>query len=111
VDLIKQNILDIGSDEFYRASRYKVPLLVILVNTNDKNAFNVLDKCTRQTDIVQQLSSELLVVYLSHTGSKDADAFINKIKKELDFTYTFSEYINDEFEFIHKLLVENSQKI
>lgn len=111
VDLIIQTILDIGIDEFYRSSRYKVPLVVVLINSNDKNAFKILEKHTRRTDIVQQLTSELLVVYLPHIGNNDAPHFINKMKKELNFTYTMGEYKDNESEFIYNLLVDNSKKI
>lgn len=111
VDLIIQTILDIGIDEFYRSSRYKVPLVVVLINSNDKNAFKILEKHTRRTDIVQQLSAELLVVYLSHTTEDDASHFINKFKEKFDFTYTLDEYTNNEYEFINKLLVQNSKNI
>lgn len=110
MDLVVQTILDIGIDEFYRSTRYKVPLVVVLVNSNDKNAFKILEKYTRQTDIVQQLTSELLVVYLPHIGSDNASHFIKNMKEKLDFTYTIGEYKDDESEFIYNLLVQNSKK-
>lgn len=111
MDLIVQTILDIGIDEFYRSSRYKVPLVVVLINSNDKNAFKILEKHTRRTDIVQQLSAELLVVYLPHIRSENAYHFIKNMKEKLNFTYTMGEYKDNESEFIYNLLVQNSKKI
>ncbi len=104
------NILNIGDDEFYRAARYNLPLAVMLINTNDKKAFNVLEKNTRQSDIVQQLSSDMLIVFLSHTKFDAAMVFVNKIKKEFDFTYTIREFKGSEFDFIHDLFIENVPK-
>lgn len=110
MDLLAQIILDVGSDEFYRATRYKTNLVVVLVNSDDKHAFDILERVTRQTDIVQQLNSALLVVYLPHTTEDEAIHFVDKIHNELDFTYTLNEYNGNDFEFIYKLLVENSKK-
>ena len=110
VELLLDNILNIGDDEFYRAARYKLPLAVMLINSNDRNAFSVLEKSTRQSDIVQQLSSDMLIVFLSHTEYDKALLFVEKIEKELDFTYTISEFSGSEFDFIHDLFIENVQK-
>lgn len=110
MELLIDNVLNIGADEFYRSNRYKVPLSVMLINTSDNDAFNLLDRITRQTDIVQQLTSELLVVFLSHTDYDNALLFIYNLGKELDFTYTISQFQGQEFEFIQNLFVQNSLK-
>lgn len=111
MDLLIENVLIIGSDEFYRATRYRVPLFVILINTNDRDAFNILEKYTRQTDIVQQLNSDLLVLLLAHTDYDEALFFMNKIKDKFNFTYTSKEFINSELLFIETLFRENAKKI
>ncbi|QOY55247.1 hypothetical protein HUE87_03140 [Candidatus Sulfurimonas marisnigri] len=107
MELLIENVLNIGVEEFYRTSRYKVSLIVLLVNSKDKNAFNILDNATRQTDIVQQLSSELIVVFLSHTEYEKSLLFIEKVKKKFDFTYNMSEFKESEVEFIENLFLRN----
>jgi len=111
MDFLIESVLIIGADEFYRTSRYKIPLFVILINTDDKNAFNILEKCTRRTDIIQQLNSDLLVVFLTHTNHDSALLFVDKIRDKFDFTYTGNEFTNSDSEFVKTLFVENSKKI
>jgi len=103
-------VLNIGSDEFYRAARYQTALVVILINSKDKDLFNIIEKNLRPTDIIQQLNSELIVLFLSHTGYDDATLFINKIKESKDFSYTVSEYKGFRVEFVEKLFSENEKK-
>ena len=103
-------VLDIGSDEFYRAARYQTPLAVILLNSKDKNIFDIIEKNLRTTDMIQQLSTELIVVFLSHTAHDDAILFINKIKEAVDFTCTVEEYKGFRVKFIENLFLENEKK-
>ena len=110
MDVLLENILNIGDDEFYRSARYKSPLVVLLINSTDKSACNMFKKNTRQTDIVEQLTSNLTVVFLSHTDKEHSIAFLDKVKEQLDFTYTMSEYEGSEFDFIHDLYVNNIEK-
>ena len=107
MELSIENVLNIGADEFYRTDRYKLPLAVILINTKDIKAFDILDSCTRQTDIVQQLNADLLVVFLVHTTYKDALSFINKINDKLSFTYTLDEYKQSHLEFVKDMFKQN----
>ena len=109
MELLIENVLNIGSDEFYRASRYGMPLVVVLVNTEDKEAFDIFDENTRQTDIVQQLSSELLVVFLSHTNYQDSILFLEKMKDKLTFTHTSKEFVKSKEEFIKSIFLENEK--
>ena len=111
MDLLVDNVLIIGADEFYRTSRYETSLFVVLINTNDKNAFNILENAIRQTDILQQLDSELLVLFLTHTNHEESLFFMHKIKNQFDFTYTMAEFKGYESEFIETLFLENSKKI
>ena len=78
MELTMDVVSNIGDDEFYRAERYQVPLVVALINSKDKKIFDIIDKNIRRTDIVQQLSSELIVVFLTHTNYKDSSACIEK---------------------------------
>jgi len=111
MELMIENVLNIGEDEFYRATRYKLPLCIILVNSNDSKAFDILDDNTRQIDIVQQLSSDLLIVFLSHTDCQKSLDFIEKIRNKLNFTYTMQEFKGSEFKFIKKLFIENKKTV
>ena len=110
MELMIENVLNIGEDEFYRASRYKLPLSVVLVNSNENKAFDIFDGCTRQVDIVQQLSSDLLIVFLSHTDLVHAGIFIKKMNKKLKFSYTAGEFKSSELKFIKKLFLDNVEK-
>jgi len=60
-------IVDIGTEEFYRAARYQTPLSVILLNSDEKDIFALIEKNIRPTDMIQQISSNLIVIFLSHT--------------------------------------------
>ena len=110
MELMIENVLNIGEDEFYRASRYKLPLTVILINSDDSNAFSIVYDNIRQTDIAQQLSSDLLIVFLTHTDIKKSNKFIDKIKDKLLFTYTSSQFEGFELRFIRKLFLDNIEK-
>ncbi|EDZ62874.1 hypothetical protein SMGD1_2096 [Sulfurimonas gotlandica GD1] len=110
MELMIENVLNIGEDEFYRASRYKLPLSAILINSDDNKAFDILENNTRQIDIVQQLSSDLLIVFLAHTDHSNSLIFLDKIKNKFDFTYTSSEFIGSQLEFVRKLFLDNRDK-
>ncbi|PHQ65751.1 MAG: hypothetical protein COB99_02215 [Sulfurimonas sp.] len=110
MELMVDNVLNIGQDEFYRAARYKLPLSVILINSNNSKAFDILEENTRQIDIVQQLSSDLLIVFLSHTDHNNCMTFIDKLKEKLEFTYTGNEFKGSDLKFIRKLFSENRDK-
>ncbi len=109
MELMIDNVLNIASDEFYRASRYKMLLSVILINSSDSKAFNVLYKNIRQSDIVQQLSSDMIVVILTHTDYNNALLFIKNVEQAFDFTYTLGEFKEDAFQFIRKLFLDNKK--
>jgi len=110
MELLIDNVLNIGEDEFYRTQRYKLPLVVILINTEDRNAFDILNNCTRQTDIIQQLDYNLLVVFLTHTDFESSKKFIEKIENKFTLTYTSAEYKNNPQKFIEELFLQNSNK-
>ena len=110
MELLIENALNIGADEFYRSSRYVLPLSVMLVNSEDKNAFNILEENIRQTDIIQQLSRDSIIVFLSHTGINEANHFIEKVKEKFTFTYTVKEFKGSENRFLEALFLENSDK-
>ena len=111
MDLLIQSVLDLGEDEFYRASRYHLPLVVALINSEDKRAFDILESSIRKTDILQQLTSEVILVFLTHTNYAEFEKFLKKIKKEFDFTYTASEFKGSEEGFIKGLFEENDTKV
>lgn len=106
---IIDTVLDIGHDEFYRAARYQIPLTIILVNSSDKNIFYLLEQNLRKTDMLQQLSSNLLVVFLAHTKYKDGLSFIQNMEKEIGFTYSLDEFKGSKDSFINKLFLENKK--
>ena len=111
MELLMDIVSNIGDDEFYRSYRYDVPLVVVLINSRDKNIFDIIDEDIRQADIIQQLSSELIVVFLTHTNYTDALLYLDKIKRKADFTYTLAEYKELKSEFIEKLFLENEKKL
>ena len=106
---IKETVLDIGHDEFYRAARYQIPLSVVLINSDDKDIFDLIEKSLRKTDMIQQLTSDLIVVFLSHTTYENAHAFVDKVQKEIDFTYIVDEFKGSKDGFIEKLFTSNKQ--
>lgn len=106
---IINTVLDIGNDEFYRAARYQIPLSVALINSNDKHMFYILEKNLRTTDMIQQLTSDLLIVFLSHTNYKNGVSFIHKIEQDVEFTYSLGEFKGAKDNFIKKLFLDNKQ--
>jgi len=110
MELLIENALNIGSDEFYRSSRYGLPLAVMLLNSEDRGAFNILEESVRQTDVIQQLSSDTIIIFLSHTELNEADHCIEKLKEKLDFTYTIRNFKGSEARFLKALFLENNDK-
>lgn len=111
MDFAVEVILDIGSDEFYRADRYHTPICVLLINSKDKGIFDILEKSLRQTDMIQQLTSELIVVFLTHSKYDDAMLYINKIQSSTNLTYTIGEYSESKVDFVENLFMQNNKKI
>ncbi len=111
MELLIENALNIGSDEFYRALRYKLSLVVLLINSDDKNAFNILEDSVRQSDILQQLDSDTIIVFLSHTNIQESNLFIEKIRNRFNFTYTIAEFKDSEFKFLKTLFLQNDKHI
>ena len=67
-------ILQIGDDELYRATRYKVPLSFVLLKT--KESFDDIIAHTRRSDITQQITTDIMCVYLTHTDHSEAASFL-----------------------------------
>lgn len=111
MELLIENALNIGADEFYRALRYKLSLVVMLINSDDKNAFNILEKSVRKSDIIQQLNSDTIIVFLSHTNIQESTQFIENLKQKLNFTYTSAEFKSSEFKFLETLFLDNNKNI
>lgn len=111
MELLISTVLHLGEDEFYRVNRYETHLSVALINSTDKKLFEAIDKNIRQTDLLQQLDSALLVVFLTHTNYKASFQCIKKIKKVINFTYTMAEYKESSTEFVQKLFLDNSKKV
>lgn len=109
MELLIDNVLNIGDDEFYRASRYKNALSVILINSDDKKAFDIIDKNIRQIDIVQQLTSNLLVVFLPYATYDESLSFLEKIEKKLDFTYISREFREPKEAFLEQIFLDNEK--
>lgn len=104
-------ILNLTSDEFYRAKRYKSPLTLILVENTHIDLFDLLDNNSRRLDIIQQLDSNTIFIALIHTTESEAEMYITKIKKiarlesKISFGYYISEYDNtDSYAFVTNLL-------
>ena len=110
MELLVENAFIIGENEFYRASRYKSPLVIMLINSEDRKAFDILESSIRKTDILQQLSPETIVVFLSHTNYEEAEDFLKKIKNKLELTYTMREFNGQAQPFLEKLFIENEER-
>lgn len=106
-----ETVLDIGSEEFYRAARYQIPLSVLLINSDDKNIFNRLEKSLRPTDIIQNITHELIVVFLTHTNLENAIKFANNIKEHIPFSVTVDEYKGFRVKFIETLFANNQKQL
>lgn len=106
---IMDTVLDIGHDEFYRAARYQIPLTVLLVNSTNKDIFDLMEKNLRKTDMIQQLASDLIIVFLSHTNYKNGISFAQKIEKDIDFTYSIDEFKGSKESFVNNLFEQNNQ--
>lgn len=111
MDFAVDIVLDLGDDEFYRANRYHIPMCVLLVNSQNKDVFNIFEKSLRQTDMIQQLTAELIVVFLTHATYDDATLYLNKIDDSLNFTCTVGEYSDSKVDFIKNLFIQNNKKI
>ena len=107
LELLVENVLNIGDDEFYRASRYSHPLTVVLLNCDDKKAFEYIEKHIRQTDIIQQLSSDLLLLLLPHTNHENSILLLDKLKEKIDFTYISREFKEPKEKFIEQIFLDN----
>ncbi len=107
MELAIENALNIGADEFYRSSRYDLPLIVVLINSKNKKAFDILEGNIRQTDIIQQMSSNSIIIFLAHTNLDEANLFLSKVKSEFDFTYSLKEFSGNQDEFLKSLFLEN----
>ena len=105
-----ESALNIGADEFYRASRYNLPLVVLLVNSYDSQAFHILESSVRRTDILQQLTSDTVVIFLSHTNFQESEKFLQKLEDKFDFTYSASEFKDSQNTFLKSLFLENEEK-
>ncbi|WP_324171048.1 hypothetical protein [Sulfurimonas sp.] len=115
MEMLIENALNIGTDEFYRALRYRLSLVVMLINTQNKDAFNILEKMIRKSDVLQQIDSDTIVIFLSHTTKDESTLFIDKIKDKFNFSYTVSEYNGEknkesEFKFLESLFLKNGDK-
>lgn len=106
---IMDTVLDIGHDEFYRAARYQIPLTVVLVNSKNKEIFDLMDQNLRKTDMIQQLTSDLIIVFLSHTNYKNGISFVQKIEKDIEFTYSLDEFKGSKDSFVNNLFELNKQ--
>jgi len=111
MELLMSIVLNLGEDEFYRVNRYETHLAVALINSDDKSIFSNIEKNIRQTDIVQQLDSNLIVVFLTHTDYEASLKCIEKVQRRVDFTYTIAEYRDSRIEFIEKLFSDNKEKL
>jgi len=106
-----ETVLDIGNEEFYRAARYQIPLSVLLINSRDKNIFDILEELLRPTDIIQQITHELIVVFLTHTNIENANTFVDNIKEHVNFSATVDEYKGFRVEFIQNLFKNNKKML
>ncbi len=109
MELDIETALNLGSDEFYRSLRYKIDLTVVLINSNEKDAFNILEENLRKSDILQQLTSNTIIIFLSHTNLENSTLFIKKIEEKFDFTYTMDKFENSELAFLKNLFIKNSE--
>lgn len=111
MELLIENALNIGSNEFYRAIRYDISLVVMLINTEDRQAFEILESNIRQTDIIQQLDPCIIILFLTHTSVNEANAFLKNMHGKFDFTHTMAKFEDYEHKFLTELFAANESKV
>jgi len=84
-DMNVQAVEELLSLEFYRFKRYKVPISLALIITDDQDFFSIAENKIRKTDLVQQIDKNLFAIIYGHTDAEGAgfavDNIVNEIKE------------------------------
>ena len=94
-------VMDIGDDIYYSSKRYKVDTTTIIIKS--KFLFTYFDDYSRQIDVVQQLTSDLLVVILPHTNKEQAVKYIDKMKNNTNEKFKEYIYLNFQIKKLYSL--------
>ncbi len=82
-DMNMQSVEELLSLEFYRFKRYKVPIALALVVTNNRDFFAIAEKKIRKTDLVQQIDKNLFAIIYSHTDAEGAGFAVDNILADM----------------------------
>ncbi len=104
---------DLLSLEFYRFKRYKVPIALALIQTNNKDLFSTSEKNIRKTDLMQQIDTDLYAIIYTHTSSKGGQISLDHIFEELpgdtsDLTFVIEDA--DQNDSSERDLIERTYK-
>lgn len=78
-----QAVEDLLSLEFYRFKRYKIPITLVLVETDHKDFFEMAEATIRKTDLIQQIDKHLYAILYSHTDRIGSQSAVNNILSKL----------------------------
>ena len=82
-DMNVQAVEELLSLEFYRFKRYKVPISLALIISENRDFFTIADNKIRKTDLVQQIDKNLYAIIYGHTDAKGAGFAIDNLLDEI----------------------------
>lgn len=82
-DINIQAVSELLSLEFYRFKRYRIPITLVLVETDDRMFYEVVESKIRKTDLFQQIDKNLYAIIYSHTDAVGASMAVDNILDSL----------------------------
>ena len=82
-DINIQAVSELLSLEFYRFKRYRIPITLVLVETEDRSFYEVVESKVRKTDIFQQIDKNLYAIIYSHTDAVGSSMAVDNILETL----------------------------
>lgn len=78
-----QSVEELLSLEFYRFKRYKVPIALALIKTDNRDFFSIADNKIRKTDLVQQIDKNLYAIIYGHTDAEGARFAVDNLLEDM----------------------------
>ena len=85
-DMNVQAVEELLSLEFYRFKRYKVPIALALIITDNQDFFAAAENKIRKTDLIQQIDKNLYAIIYGHTDANGAGFAIDNILADIKVT-------------------------
>lgn len=82
-DMNVQTVEELLSLEFYRFKRYKAPIALALIITDNRDFFTIAENKIRKTDLIQQIDKHLFAIIYSHTDAEGAGFAVENILSDL----------------------------